>query len=632
MPRVPLRRAVACLLSAALVLQGLPLSAAVAVSAARIPRAFSPVAPLSVGFGPSVQAPGTGPSLMLPPSLGALPAPGLAPSVRVEASPGTPASLAAPRAPLRAAPERAPAEGALPVRLPPTAALPRSILRRGSRAPEVAASQPVASHAVLPPARPDGRRSAAEMVDGVWRHAVSRGFARVAGTSAEIRGRPAIPSPRSLETPPASSGTRETEPPAPTPSAARSARGIVASVFGAELWLETGAFIIPFVAQSLTGSFLSMAAVSAASVAALALGSVVGGPAIDRFGIRPVYVTGLILRAAAATALFALFIGGSLTPPLLAILFATDYLFTGANRVAEASAPTLLYGGDLKMVNRFGAWKQRAIEVVGIAGPVLIGQMISAAGFGSALAVFGGVLALAALIAAWTVRPPPVARVTTSGRYQAAFRELRRNPTLRWAAAAFGLSLAVTYWLYLLVGQAFSLYAAASPEAAAGVMGWLTGLFCVGGLVGTWLCERLGRRLSGDRTAFIRSTRIWAVAAGLSLLGLWAMLLPGTLPACLAMLPLGVAFGGTQVQSETLIKTEAPEELRGTILGLVSALSFLAIALSFLPMGWMFDAWSAAAAGGLQPTFAAFAALSSFVTALAASFLGFSSGTLSVKK
>lgn len=406
---------------------------------------------------------------------------------------------------------------------------------------------------------------------------------------------------------------------------------MLASVFAAEMWIETGALIVPFVAQSLTGSFFSMAAVSAASAGAVALGSLLGGPAIDRFGIRRIYVAGLVVRTAAAAGLFALFVSGTLTPVLLGTLFAADLFFAGANRVAESGTPVLLYGGDLKKVNRFGVWKQRTIEAAGIAGPVLIGQTISLAGFGPALAVFGGVLGLAALLAARTVRPPPVARAKVSGGYRAAFRELGRNRTLRWAATAYGLALAVTDWLYLLIGQAFSLYAAPSPEAAAGVLGWLTALFCVGGLIGTWLSERMVRRSSGDRAAFVRSTRSWALAAALSLLGLWAMLHPGTLPAYAAMVPLGIAFGGAQVQSETLVKAEAPAELRGTLLGLITALAFLGAAVGFLPMGWMFDAWSTGAAGALRPAFGSFAALGSLLTMIAASFAGFSAGLLRVK-
>jgi GNAT superfamily N-acetyltransferase len=70
------------------------------------------------------------------------------------------------------------------------------------------------------------------------------------------------------------------------------------------------------------------------------------------------------------------------------------------------------------------------------------------------------------------------------------------------------------------------------------------------------------------------------------------------------------------VQTESLLKTAAPERMRGTILGVVSALTFVAAAAGFFPLGWMFDHFSAASV----PTARAFVAMGALATTLAAAF------------
>jgi MFS family permease len=474
------------------------------------------------------------------------------------------------------------------------------------------------------PARP-------ALEDLVWRHALDRGF--------EPAGRPDSALPRELEgtsapslapslapaPEPVSSLASAAPAAAPLAEKARNIRrtslGILGSVTAAELWLETGAFVVPFLSQSLSGSFLSTAVLCAGSVMALALGSVLGGPAVDRFGIRKVYVTGLLVRSIGAAVMGGLYAAGALSLPVLGALFAADYLLTGANRVAEASSATALHGSDIAGVNRFGAWKQRLIEIVGVAGPFLIGSTISVGGFGPALAIFGGVLGLGALLALAAVRPPSAAPASKTGSVREALSELAGKPALRWAAGLFGLATALNLWIYLMLGPAWSLATAPTPQAAAGVMGWMTGLFCVGGFVGTWLSERLTRDFSAgpdSRASFIRSTQRWAGFFAASLLGAWAFCLPGSLPALLAIVPFGVAFGGLLVQSETLIKLEAPERLRGTILGLAAAIGFAAAAAGFFPLGWLFDHFSVMAGGAARPAAAAFQVMGGLATSLSA--------------
>ncbi|MBI5211640.1 MAG: hypothetical protein HY927_16850 [Elusimicrobia bacterium] len=646
-----LRAAVACLAAASLILQSSPLAAntvgAVRQAAA---GAAAPVLPASGADPRTSSSPGVLPLVL---RTGALVAPvSGAPAVRQDMAeaallraapddlrPAVPASLVlgAPDGALPGIRKAIPSLSADVLPAPPI--LPEATTgRRDAVGSASRASQPLSRDA----------SEANDAVEGrVWRHALDRGFEKDArGVEAVPEGTdgPAVPglAPSSaresaLPTPPPASGPGPWDagpsraPAGSGPSEARRTfLGVLGSVLAAELWLETGAFVIPFISQSLSGSFLSTAGICAGSVAALALGSLLGGPAVDRFGIRKVYVAGLLVRSVGAAVLGILYAAGSLSLPVLGALFAADYLLTGANRVAEGSAASALHGGDIKAVNRFGAWKQRVIEIVGVAGPFLIGQAIAAGGFGPALAVFAGVLGLGAFLAAMTVRPPPPAKTAGSAGLREALAELAGKPALRWAAGIFGLSTALNLWIYLMLGPAFSLAAAPTPQAAAGIMGWLTGLFCAGGFIGTWLSEKSTQRAleradgsasgpaAAARAAFIRSTRLWAAFSALSLLGVWAFSLPGILPALLAIVPFGIAFGGTLVQSETLIKLEASDRLRGTILGLAAAAGFAVAAAGFFPLGWLFDHFSTVSNGVLRPSATAFQALGGLATSLSA--------------
>jgi len=471
--------------------------------------------------------------------------------------------------------------------------------------------------------------SGADLPETVWRHALAQGFAQAQERELlDVAASALTDDPPRLEKPiPA-----EAAPQAQIPQSRidNTARGLLGSVLTSELWLDVGAMVIPFVIKSISDSFMAMAAIGAGSVGALAVGGILGGRAVDRLGIRTVYLTGLVVRAAAAAALVAFYSCGALGLPVVAGLFALDYFFTGANRVAEAATPTALYGGLIGPVNRFGAWKQRIIESVGIVSPFLVGQLVLAFGFTPALAFFAGLLGVGAIIAAFTVRPPRVARSAASGGLRAALKYTLHHPVIMRSAAAYGLVFAINLWFYLLVGQSFSIAATATPEAAASVMGKFIGLFCAGGFVGTWLSEKLSRRagvrLAADpeayRSAFLRSTRRWSLAAAVSLLAAWAFCLPGVLPAYLAIFPLGVILGATLVQSETVIKTEAPEHLRGTILGLVSSASYAAAALGFFPLGELFAYFSVPVAGVLRPALSAFISLGGLATALCLVLLG----------
>ncbi|MBI3299696.1 MAG: hypothetical protein HYZ75_16135 [Elusimicrobia bacterium] len=424
-------------------------------------------------------------------------------------------------------------------------------------------------------------------------------------------------------------------PQAPQPFFSPAVTGYLLSFFAGELWVEATAFAIPLLTKALSDGFMSMGIVAAASAAALGVGNLVGGLAVDRFGVRSVYVGMMAARTAAAGALGVMFISGSMGLPALAGLFALEYFFIGVSRVAESALPGALFGGELNKLNRFGSWQMRVLSSIGILGPVAVTGLIAGLGFGPALLAFAAVLALGTVLAFLAVRVPEQKSdfdITLLGR---AAKALRENPILQRAAWGAGFPLALVFFLYLVVGYAVGLYVGGTPAAATTVMAWLVGLYSAGGFTGSVLSsywtnratERLNalgavpptQLTAAARRLFFLSTRHWLYGSAAALLGTWALVAAfpglGLIPALAAMFALGLSATGAMVQSETLVRDEAPEAIRGTVLGLVRSLTMFAIAAAFLPLAAAFQYFSQTSQAGLVPTWPALAAVAAAASA-----------------
>ncbi|HAM34707.1 MAG TPA: hypothetical protein DEB40_12655 [Elusimicrobia bacterium] len=516
-------------------------------------------------------------------------------------------------------------------------------LRSPSGVPEDFAA-PIAPMAENPlGGRRDGARPAldhASLSDKIWKHAAARGFAlgppALATGEQDSAARVPLPaaassqSRQAADAVAASVSAAETEP----SSAARVLKPYLGGLGAMQLGLEAMALVIPQLTKTLGESFLVMAGVASVGFGALMLGSLLGGPLVDRLGLRASYRGLLVLRTAAAAVFSLCFLTGSMSLPALAVLFGLDYLFLGGCRIAEAVLPRTLYPRSPLGVKRFGTAQQALIESMGFLGPLAAGLVIAWQGF-AAIAIAYPLLLGAGAVMLWTFLPLP-GKSQAAGKaqprglgmdwrsIQEAWTTLRAHPFIGRAALGFALVSILTYCLYFMIAPAFGLFAAGSAPAAATVNSQVTGLFAGGGMAGTWLMlwldARMKRRLEtvpenqrpqAAERSLLRATARWTMAASIGGLGGCALAL-GAGGAALPMILLGTAIMGLTtcsalVHLENVVKNNAPAEVQGTLMGLVRAAMNLASIIGFFGLGAIFKAFSILSGTALVPTGMAFA-------------------------
>lgn len=413
------------------------------------------------------------------------------------------------------------------------------------------------------------------------------------------------------------------------PAAARKARrAYLSSLLPAQMGLEILGLAVPQLATQLSGSFQDSSWLGAAAFAALGVGGLIAGPAVDRFGISRVYRVSLVVRILAVGLLSFAFSNAWLTVPLYIALFALDSLFLGASRVSESVIPTALHGGSQQKVNGFGISQQLVIEGMALLGLTVGEILLASVGFGAALWAYP-VLVLASLIVNWRFLrlPGPSAQTRSPGlrrQLKDVLGAMKASPLMRKAFAGYALAAMLTAFVYFTIAPNFGRFAAGALSTSA-VTYWTMLLFGAGGLAGVilmaWLDKRQERGLSGlgqaeraqeEKRQHLRCAAGWLVSGALALLGGGAFLLGDSLgpaPAFAAMVPIGLTTAGILVNTETVIKTEAPEEFRGSVMGLFRAGAQFAAALSFPLLGLVFQTFSQGSGSSLAPSSGAFVTL-----------------------
>jgi MFS family permease len=488
-------------------------------------------------------------------------------------------------------------------------------------------------------------RGRAPLTSRILEHAARQGFALQAPRAIELDDlpsleqpvRPAAPLPglRAAPEPPKESGSQPERRAASSP-----AWQFLASMAFVDVGVEALSVAVPQLAEKLSGHFLSASSVSTVAFAALTVGTLLAGPIVDRLGWRKVYAGLQVGRAAGAGVLAVLYWKGALGLPALTFLFGFDFLLQGVSRVAEGVLPTLLYGSKPLEVNRFGTRFQMMIESAGIAIPAAAGFLISAQGFGAVLAAYPFLMLASAAVTALKLRlpekaapsAPAGAALWSKSNVKEVFGTLRKNPGLRRAAIAYGLTLALTNFIYFSIAPAYGLYAAHDHQAAASTAANLISFYGLGGFAGTGVLaalDALARRKmklfwEGDqRRAFLKGTLNWLWVGAAAALGFWAFAFAPAVGAWLgyaAMLPLGVSMAGVFVQLETLIKSDAPEAVRGSVLSFIRAGALLFATVGFVALGALFEVFSTSAPVR-QPTSAAFFALALALSPISLVFL-----------
>ncbi len=471
----------------------------------------------------------------------------------------------------------------------------------------------------------------------VWKHAEERGFARTTKTAV---GGYADGKIRRLEPKAGDRGSRaKSELPAPKPKR-NPMLVFLGSFIPAQFGLEMMGLAVPLLATSLTTNALDSSAIWMTAFAALGAGSLLGGPLVDRLGVAKVYLGSTVLRAASIAVLAGVFAGGGLSLTGLTVLFAAEYFFLGASRVAESILPTKLES-SAQGVNRLATYAQMAVEAMGVIGLTAGIYLLQAFGYGTVLSAYPILLGASALIAGLFLRlpkaPPSQAGGESSWKkfvrdFCAVMSVLRRDRGLLKMILPFTAITVLTYLMYFTVAPAFGVFAATGAASETATYA-LEVAYAGGGLLGTlllgWLNTRaekaVGRLPEGEReaaggAALSRSAARWLVAGAVALLGAWALPLAGVAGPWLAVAafaPIGVTFVGVYVQLESLIKTRAPESIRGSVMGVLRMAMIGAAVVSFPLVGGLLSAVGAGA--GL-------AVLAALMTLLAAAFLWVAKG------
>jgi MFS family permease len=172
------------------------------------------------------------------------------------------------------------------------------------------------------------------------------------------------------------------------------------------------AVALAFAVLEVGGSAASVGLVLAAGSVPLVASVLVGGVVADRLSRRSVMIAADLARVASQGAMAALLLAGVAEVWMLAALAAATGAATGFfNPASTGLLPEVLPPERLQQAN---ALRSTAVSAGEIAGPVIGGVLVAAAGAGAAIAVNAGTFAFSALCLAALRVPPRAARVAAS--------------------------------------------------------------------------------------------------------------------------------------------------------------------------------------------------------------------------
>ncbi|MDA8295622.1 MAG: MFS transporter [Actinomycetota bacterium] len=328
--------------------------------------------------------------------------------------------------------------------------------------------------------------------------------------------------------------------------------GFLINTIGSQLTMVA----VPYQVYRATDSTLQVGLVSLAQLAALLVGSLVGGVVADHLDRRRLLVLSQVALGLASAALALNVVSGH---PLLVVLYLASALSAGVSGIGGPTRTALVVHlverEDLVAANAL--W-QLLFQIGTVVGPSIAGVLAARVGLGS---LYGAdaVTYLAAIAAAAALPAPAVDAGRRGGLSFASFREgfgyLRSQRVLQ-----------ATY-LVDLNAMIFGMPRALFPALALGrfhggpeVLGLLYSAPGVGALLAA-LLTGWAARISRQGIAVLAAVSVWGLAiAGFG----WCAAL-GPALACLAV------AGGADVVSAifrgTILQVEAPDELRGRVQG-----------------------------------------------------------------
>ena len=355
----------------------------------------------------------------------------------------------------------------------------------------------------------------------------------------------------------------------------RSLAGLVA----AELLSLTGSAMtfvaLPWFVLQTTGSTAKMSWVLAAELLPVVLVGIPAGSAIVRLGAKRTILISDAVRGPLLVVIPILHRSGHLTfPALLAVTFAIG-VFTAPYFASSRIVVPEIVGDDERIVAQMNALLSGANQITQIAGPVLAGLLIAAAGPSAVLVVDGCSYLLSFLVIALLVSVGKAAAPSAeSGGLLAGLGFLMRDGLLGpIVIVACALNFFVQGLIVGLQALAFFRY-----DADARVLGYLFAAFGAGALCGALAAQRLVRDVDLLKLAAVA---IVAMPLPLFVLG---FSVPWT-AAIVVVAAVGFCTPLVNAPLMGVLTVRTPEALRPKVLTAVLAVASLAGPLGFVVAG-----------------------------------------------
>ena len=353
-------------------------------------------------------------------------------------------------------------------------------------------------------------------------------------------------------------------------------------------WMQTVAVGVLVTAK--TGKAGWTGLVAAAAFLPIGLLSPVGGLMADRMDRRKWLFVTTVGETAFAAALTVLAATGHASPGVVTVLvFGGGAMSAVGFPAYQAMLPNLVPPAELGSAISLSSAQFNLGRVV---GPALAGVAIVAGGYGWAFGINAGSF-FAVLVALLLVRLPVLPRTgeveSVLHRLREGLRATSRNPAARLAVTLISV-VALTASPFIALIPAVALKAFHSKASGTSVLVTAQGIGAVlGALSLTPLADRFGRRavLFAD-----------LIAVGV-LLVLYAAS-PGLWVAAAVMLAVGAAYIGVLAGCNTIIQLNAPDALRGRMLGLYMMALGILYPVGAIAQGWIAN-WAgirAVTAGG----------------------------------
>lgn len=283
----------------------------------------------------------------------------------------------------------------------------------------------------------------------------------------------------------------------------RTAMMFIGSLVVAQIGVEALGSAMPTLVQKTFGDFTAVAQLAIFSSIASIIGRQLGPMAVRRFGLKTSYLGASALRLVSISLLAGLLATGHMTLPLMMGFYSINGFLSGISLTAMESIPPALVGQDQARIEKFWTWEQTILEVIGIAGPIATGAIVASFGFLPALVAFPVTMAASLAIVLMTLKLPKTEGLKAAaaegapaapkkGFWAKVFHGAKivwGNPLLRTAFLAYTAVMMLNPFLYTMLGPAYglALLGAENAQAATSVIGWLTGLYSLGGLLGGFM-------------------------------------------------------------------------------------------------------------------------------------------------